>query len=131
MLRNIQDTSVALFCYKIAEVDVETVDFELILSHVFNVSNQLHRHAVVLTSSQVLSDVNTSFEIVIDCTAFSTKAILPLRWTKYSLELIPYDIRTKLQTLYVLNNNMEGLKYMKRVLNFCGCECRSLGISTR
>lgn len=98
------EDSQALFVLRLARLDVETIDVELLMLHIFQ---------TLETSSDA-----TGFDVIIDCTGFSAKSELPLRWVKYCIELIPSDIRTRFIGCYKLNVNRLAQRYLKRVQNF-------------
>ncbi|KAK0207040.1 hypothetical protein DFS33DRAFT_1318594 [Desarmillaria ectypa] len=94
----------ALFSLRLARLDVETIDMELLMLHIFQ---------TLETSSEA-----TAFDVIVDCTGFSAKSELPLRWVKYCIELIPSDIRARFVGCYTLNVNRLAQRYLKRVQNF-------------
>ncbi|KAK0461601.1 uncharacterized protein EV420DRAFT_1526161 [Desarmillaria tabescens] len=96
--------SQALFALRLARLDVETIDMELLMLHIFQ---------TLEASSEA-----TAFDVIVDCTGFSTKSELPLRWVKYCIELIPSDIRARFVGCYMLNVNRLAQRYLKRVQNF-------------
>ncbi|KAJ6515229.1 hypothetical protein C8R45DRAFT_1049017 [Mycena sanguinolenta] len=95
----------AVFLFLLSKIDVEALDIELLMYHIFQ--------TLALPSYQ-----NRSFDVVLDCTAFTGISELPLQWLKFCAELIPSDIRTRFGTTYILNSNTLTQKYMRRLYNF-------------
>ncbi|KAJ7181585.1 hypothetical protein C8R43DRAFT_1229418 [Mycena crocata] len=95
----------AVFLFSLSKIDVEALDIELLMYHIFK--------TLALPKYQ-----NRSFDVVLDCTAFTGISELPLQWLKFCAELIPYDIRTRFQTTHILNSNTLTQKYMRRLYNF-------------
>ncbi|KAJ6460124.1 hypothetical protein C8R47DRAFT_1161242 [Mycena vitilis] len=96
-------TAVFLFC--LSKIDVEALDIELLMYHIFQ--------TLALPIYQ-----DRTFDVVLDCTAFTGISELPLQWLKFCAELIPYDIRTRFMTTHILNSNTLTQKYMRRLYNF-------------
>ena len=58
------------------------------------------------------------FEIIVDCTEFTSAAEIPVSWIKkYCTELIPKDVRERLLTTYILNANALMQRYLRRLYN--------------
>ncbi|KAJ6587786.1 hypothetical protein B0H10DRAFT_2233906 [Mycena sp. CBHHK59/15] len=95
----------AVFLLCLSKIDVEALDIELLMFHIFK--------TLALPAYQ-----NRSFDVVLDCTAFTGISELPLQWLKFCAELIPYDIRTRFSTTHILNSNTLTQKYMRRLYNF-------------
>ncbi|KAF7335246.1 hypothetical protein MSAN_02335100 [Mycena sanguinolenta] len=95
----------AVFLFLLSKIDVEALDIELLMYHIFQ--------TLALPSYQ-----NRSFDVVLDCTAFTGISELPLQWLKFCAELIPSDIRTRFGTTHILNSNTLTQKYMRRLYNF-------------
>ncbi|KAI0306901.1 hypothetical protein B0F90DRAFT_1915023 [Multifurca ochricompacta] len=95
----------ARFVFFVSKLDVETLDIELLLYHIFK----------TLTSPSV-ADAR-SFEIIFDWTAFSSSSQVPMQWLKYCIEIIPSDFRAKFETAYILNPNAAAVKYLRRLWN--------------
>ncbi|KAF8207849.1 hypothetical protein K438DRAFT_2013261 [Mycena galopus ATCC 62051] len=95
----------AVFLFLLSKIDVEALDIELLMYHIFQ--------TLALPMYQ-----NRSFDVVLDCTAFTGISELPLQWLKFCAELIPYDIRTRFGTTHILNSNTLTQKYMRRLYNF-------------
>ncbi|KAF9527976.1 hypothetical protein CPB83DRAFT_363170 [Crepidotus variabilis] len=94
----------AIFVLRLAEIDIEGLDIELLMYHIFK----------TLTSDTYGS---RSFDVILDCTSFTSNSEVPLLWLKYCTELIPIDIRMRFTTARVLNPNSLMHKYMRRLYN--------------
>ncbi|KAJ6540091.1 hypothetical protein B0H10DRAFT_2170598 [Mycena sp. CBHHK59/15] len=66
----------AVFLLCLSKIDVEALDIELLMFHIFK--------TLALPAYQ-----NRSFDVVLDCTAFTGISELPLQWLKFCAELIP------------------------------------------
>ncbi|KAJ6560168.1 hypothetical protein B0H19DRAFT_1376000 [Mycena capillaripes] len=95
----------AVFLFCLSKIDVEALDIELLMYHIFQ--------TLALPAYQ-----DRSFDVVLDCTAFTGISELPLQWLKFCAELIPFDIRTRFRTTHILNSNTLTQKYMRRLYNF-------------
>ena len=63
-----------------------------------------------------------NFEIILDCTSFTSKSEVPLQWLKYCTEVIPMDIRVRFSTTRILNANTLTQKYLRRLYNISAGE---------
>ncbi|KAF8270977.1 hypothetical protein EI94DRAFT_1797570 [Lactarius quietus] len=95
----------ARFVFFVSMLDVETLDIELLLYHIFK----------TLTSPSVVDA--RSFEIIFDWTSFSSSSQVPMQWLKYCIEIIPSDFRAKFETAYILSPNAAAVKYLRRLWN--------------
>ncbi|KAI0040644.1 hypothetical protein FA95DRAFT_1647858 [Auriscalpium vulgare] len=94
----------AVFVLFVSKIDVETLDIELLLYHIFK----------TLTSAAYL---DRAFDIIFDWTSFSVTSQVPIQWLKYCIEMIPSDIRSRFETAYILNPNAAAHKYLRRLYN--------------
>ena len=62
------------------------------------------------------------FDIILDCTSFTSKSEVPLQWLKYCAEVIPADIRVRFSTARILNANSLTQKYLRRLYNISAGE---------
>ena len=62
------------------------------------------------------------FDIILDCTSFTSKSEVPLQWLKYCAEVIPSDIRVRFSTTRILNPNTLTQKYLRRLYNISAGE---------
>lgn len=60
---------------------------------------------------------NRLFEIILDCTSFTSLSEIPVQWIKYYTELIPSDVRQRFMTTYILNPNALTQRYLRRMYN--------------
>lgn len=58
-----------------------------------------------------------SFEVILDCTSFTSAAEVPLQWLKYCVELIPSDLRYRFAETHILNPNTLTQRYLRRLYN--------------
>ncbi|KAG6811909.1 hypothetical protein H0H92_005307 [Tricholoma furcatifolium] len=94
----------AVFILQISKIDVETLDLELFMYHVFK--------------TIALPDyADRSFDIILDCTSFTSICEVPLQGLKYCAELMPSDIRARFGTTHILNPNALTQKYLRRLYN--------------
>ena len=78
------------------------------------------RPSLILFLSKTLqSDTYRScnFDIILECTSFTSKSEVPLQWLKYCTEIIPADIRVRFSTTRILNPNTLAQKYLRRLYN--------------
>ncbi|KAI0065862.1 hypothetical protein BV25DRAFT_1988944 [Artomyces pyxidatus] len=94
----------AVFVLFVSKLDVETLDIELLLYHIFK----------TLTSAAY---GDREFDIIFDWTSFSSSSQVPIQWLKYCIEMIPSDIRSRFETAYILNPNAAAHKYLRRLYN--------------
>ncbi|KAF8076811.1 hypothetical protein FPV67DRAFT_1605221 [Lyophyllum atratum] len=94
----------AVFIFQLWKIDVETLDIELLMYHVFKTIAQPEYE-------------DRSFDLILDCTSFTSICEVPLQWLKYCAELLPYDIRSRFTITHVLNPNTLTQKYLRRLYN--------------
>ncbi|KAG1752509.1 uncharacterized protein EDB91DRAFT_1102988 [Suillus paluster] len=94
----------AVFVLRVCQIDVEALDIELLMYH---------------SLKTLLSPAyeNRKFEVVLDCTSFTSTSEIPAQWLTTCSQLIPIDIRSRFQTSYVLNPNSLTQKYLRRMYN--------------
>lgn len=103
----------AVFVFQLSKVDVEALDIHLLMFHILKTLN--------LPAYQ-----DRSFDVIVDCTLFTSISEVPLQWLKYCAQLIPSDIRSRFATTHILNPNALTQKYLRRLYNvtagtpFCG-----------
>ncbi|KAI0265102.1 hypothetical protein BC834DRAFT_880157 [Gloeopeniophorella convolvens] len=95
----------ARYVFFVSKLDVETLDIELLLYHIFK----------TLTSPAALDA--PGFEIIYDWTSFSSSSQVPMQWLKYCIEIIPADFRNRFERAYILNPNAAAVKYLRRLRN--------------
>ncbi|KAK2465915.1 hypothetical protein APHAL10511_001556 [Amanita phalloides] len=92
----------AFFILHLSKIDVESLDIELLMYHIFETLSTYE---------------DRQFELIVDCTSFTTAAEIPLQWVNYCVELIPSDIRICLIKTHILNPNYQAQKYLRRLYN--------------
>ena len=60
---------------------------------------------------------NRNFDIIFDCTGFSSTSQVPAQWLKFATETIPIDIWRRFKTLRLLTPNTFALRYLRRLYN--------------
>ena len=95
---------------------------------------------MVFLSKTLQSDTcrSRNFDIILDCTAFTSKSEVPIQWLKYCAEIIPADICMRFSTTRILNPNTLSQKYLRRLYNIfsgksvyqCCCSCRLSKLGT-
>ncbi|KNZ78617.1 Neurofibromin [Termitomyces sp. J132] len=94
----------AVFILKMSKIDVETLDIELLMYHIFKtLAQQDHEDRL--------------FDVVLDCTSFTSICEIPLQGLKYCAELMPFDIRSRFFITHILNPNALTQKYLRRLYN--------------
>lgn len=63
------------------------------------------------------------FDVVIDCTGFSSKSELPFQYLKFCAEVLPADIRSRFRVAHILNPNQLMHKYLRRLFNVSAGAC--------
>ncbi|KAG6877669.1 hypothetical protein C0993_005168 [Termitomyces sp. T159_Od127] len=82
-----------------SKIDVETLDIELLMYHIFKTVAQRDYEDRI-------------FDVVLDCTSFTSICEIPLQGLKYCAELMPFDIRSRFATTHILNPNALTQKYL-------------------
>ncbi|KAF8638594.1 hypothetical protein AX17_002135 [Amanita inopinata Kibby_2008] len=101
----------AFFVLHLSKIDVESLDIELLMYHMFKIFAKYEQR---------------NYELILDCTSFTSISEVPLQWLKYCAELIPSDIRSRFVRTHILNPNALMQKYLRRLYNvaagtsFCG-----------
>lgn len=60
-----------------------------------------------------------SFEIIVDCTNYTTMSEVPMQWFKFFLETTPSDMRERFKMLHILNCNQHMAKFLRKLYNIC------------
>lgn len=114
----------AVFVLPFSTVDVENLDIELFMYHVFKVCHYQRIEFTLLSAMAFLSKTlqsdtyrSRNFDIILDCTSFTSKSEVPLQWLKYCAEIIPADICRRFSTTRILNPNTLSQKYLRRLYN--------------
>lgn len=111
-----------IFVFRLSTIDVEVLNIELLMYHILKVScpNYSLPFRIINLGLQMLSsDVYQSqpFDIILDCTSFTSSSEVPLQWLKFCAELVPYDIRMRFETVRILNPNDLMQKCLRRLYN--------------
>ncbi|KAH8118768.1 hypothetical protein DFH11DRAFT_1839273 [Phellopilus nigrolimitatus] len=97
---------VLIYLLAICKFDIEVLDFELVVYHIFK------------TLSSPGNDTK-SFELIIDCTNYTTASEIPMQWFKFFIELTPSDVRARLRTAHILNCNLPMQRFLRKLYNIC------------
>jgi hypothetical protein len=111
------------FCSQASTWKTSILNYSCIKFSRFVIIKDLTR--LILSLSKTLqSDKYRSrnFDIILDCTSFTSKSEVPLQWLKYCAEVIPADIRERFSTTRILNANTLTQKYLRRLYNISAGE---------
>ena len=78
--------------------------------------------SVYLDTLQLLRSPGTdgrTFEVVLDCTDFTGSSEVPLQWFKFSVEIIPRDVRERFSAVHIVNPNVLLQRYLRKLYNVC------------
>ncbi|KAG9015978.1 Ras GTPase activating protein ira2 [Tulasnella sp. 427] len=104
------DRSLA-FILSLHKLNVETVDLELLAAYILK--------------TLLSSDYTGPFDIIVDCTGFTSSSEVPIQWYKFLIELVPSDILQRWSTTYILNPNTYCQKYLRKLYHlFSGLNVR-------
>ncbi|KAG6849386.1 hypothetical protein H0H93_008893 [Arthromyces matolae] len=103
-LLTLQQDQPAVFIWQLSKIDVETLDIELLMYHIFQT-----------LSLSIYED--RTFDVVLDCTSFTSLSEIPVQALKYCAELVPSDILSRFRTTHILNANALTQKYLRRLYN--------------
>ena len=80
---------------------------------------------------------NKTFDIIMDCTSYSSFSEIPMQWFKFFIELAPSDLRSRFSTAYILNCNLAMQRFLRKLYNICSgpfelndLHCPTLTIAT-
>ena len=60
-----------------------------------------------------------AFELIVDCTNYTTASEIPMQWFKFFLELTPSDLRSRFLCAYILNCNWPMSRFLRKLYNIC------------
>jgi len=60
------------------------------------------------------------FDVIIDCTGFTTTSEIPLLWFKIYLELVPVELVERFSRCFILNPNNTAAKFLRKLYHICG-----------
>ncbi|EGO02251.1 hypothetical protein SERLA73DRAFT_166724 [Serpula lacrymans var. lacrymans S7.3] len=104
-----------IFVLRVCKIDVEALDIELLMYHALKTLNSPQYE-------------NRHYEIILDCTSFTSTSEIPVQWLKICTELIPSDIRNRFTYAYILNPNQLTQRYLRRMYNVSAGTTLSSGI---
>ncbi|KAG8749958.1 Ras GTPase activating protein ira2, partial [Ceratobasidium sp. 428] len=88
-----------VYIFRISQLNIETVEFQLLLYRVFS----------------LLSSNTASFDLILDCTAFSATSEIPTQWINEFVEVTPFDFVERLRTIYIVNPNNMAQKFLRKL----------------
>jgi len=108
---------------RLNKVDVGALDIELFMYYILKASllsirdnfSGSWKFTQILRNPKFFGQV---FDVIVDCTGFSSISELPLQWLRFCAEIVPKDIREKFMTARMLNPNSLAQKYLRRLYNF-------------
>ncbi|KAG8959528.1 Ras GTPase activating protein ira2 [Tulasnella sp. 419] len=89
-----------VFIISLHKLNVETIDLELLAAYIFKT---------------LMKDPILPFDIIIDCTSFTSSAEVPIQWFKFFIELAPSDLVHRWANAYILNANFYAIKFMRKL----------------
>ncbi|KAG8905759.1 Ras GTPase activating protein ira2 [Tulasnella sp. 403] len=95
-----QDRS-PVFILSLHKLNVETVDLELLAAFIFK--------------TLMSAESNGQFDLIVDCTSFTSTSEVPIQWFKFFLELAPWDFIQRWSTTYILNPNTYSQKFLRKL----------------
>ncbi|KAG8218508.1 hypothetical protein J3R82DRAFT_4145 [Butyriboletus roseoflavus] len=104
-----------IFVLRVCKIDVEALDIELLMYHILK----------TLTSPEY---GKRHYEIILDCTSFTSTSEIPVQWLKTCSQLIPMDVRQRFMNGYFLNANSLTQRYLRRMYNISAGTILSSGI---
>ncbi|KAI6003613.1 hypothetical protein EDD15DRAFT_2567619 [Pisolithus albus] len=105
----------AIFVLRVRRIDVEALDIELLIYHILK----------TLTSVEYNQRY---YEIILDCTSFTSTSEIPVQWMNTCSQLIPSDVRQRFTGIYVLNANSLTQRYLRRLYNISAGTVLSSGV---
>ena len=108
---------------RLSKLDVGALDIELFMYNILKAILLFIRFTLpcLRKHTQILSNPKFSgqvFDVIVDCTGFSSISELPLQWLRFCAEIMPKDIRERFITARMLNPNSLAQKYFRRLYNF-------------
>ncbi|KAI6152285.1 hypothetical protein BKA82DRAFT_4387651 [Pisolithus tinctorius] len=105
----------AIFVLRVRRIDVEALDIELLIYHILK----------TLTGAEYN---HRYYEIILDCTSFTSTSEIPVQWMNTCSQLIPSDVRQRFTNIYVLNANSLTQRYLRRLYNISAGTVLSSGV---
>ncbi|CAE6422943.1 unnamed protein product [Rhizoctonia solani] len=97
--QNSIEESANVYIFRIAQLNVETVEFQLLLYRIFS----------------LIGSNSATFDLILDCTAFSTTSEIPTQWINEFVEVTPFDFVERLRTIYIVNPNQLAQKFLRKM----------------
>ncbi|KAH7343309.1 hypothetical protein B0J17DRAFT_171910 [Rhizoctonia solani] len=93
------EESANVYIFRISQLNVETVEFQLLLYRIFS----------------LIGSNSASFDLILDCTAFSATSEIPAQWINEFVEVTPFDFVERLRTVYIVNPNQLAQKFLRKL----------------
>ncbi|KAF8681504.1 GTPase-activator protein for Ras-like GTPases [Rhizoctonia solani] len=93
------EESTNVYIFRIAQLNVETVEFQLLLYRIFS----------------LIGSNSAAFDLILDCTAFSATSEIPTQWINEFVEVTPFDFVERLRTIYIVNPNQLAQKFLRKM----------------
>jgi hypothetical protein len=89
----------SVYALALSRVNVETVELDILIMHIF----------------KTLASKSGNFDVVIDCTGFTTSSEIPLLWLKAFLERCPLEFVQGFSRAFILNVNNAAAKFLRKL----------------
>ncbi|KAG8870177.1 Ras GTPase activating protein ira2 [Serendipita sp. 405] len=86
------------------KINVEAIELDILTLHIF----------------KTISSRNQTFDVIIDCTGFTSTSEVPLLWLKVFLERCPHDFVQNFSTAFILNSNNAAMKFLRKLFHMSG-----------
>lgn len=88
-----------VYAFLLNRVKVESVELDVLIMHIF----------------KTLASRTGAFDVVIDCTGFTSSSEIPILWLKVFFERCPQDFVQGFQRAFILNANNAALKFLRKL----------------
>lgn len=85
-------------------INVETVELDILTMHIF----------------KTLASNNQPYDVIFDCTGFTSTSEIPLLWLRIFLERCPYDFVQNFSRAFILNANNAAMKFLRKLYHMSG-----------
>lgn len=89
----------SVYTLSLCRINVETVELDVLIMHIFK---------TLLSSSG-------NFDVVIDCTGFTSSSEIPFLWLKVFLERCPLEFVQGFSRAFILNANNAAAKFLRKL----------------
>ena len=89
----------SVYALALSRVNVETVELDVLIMHIF----------------KTLASKSGNFDVVMDCTGFTTSSEIPLLWLKVFLERCPFEFVQGFSRAFLLNVNNTAAKFLRKL----------------